>query len=81
MKLLRFFFEAIDGDECGVDIFAMVKYPEEVWDRHNLAAQIEDAVNSYCDSVEYWQFEELVDDVLKSFNLDYEIVDPITFCI
>lgn len=81
MELLRFFFESTDGNGTDVDIFAIVKYPETLDERNRLTKQIQDAICSYCDSVEDWQFEELVDDVLKSFDLDYEIVHPITFCI
>lgn len=81
MELVRFFFESIDDDGTNVDIFALIHYPDSIENRNELTRQIEDAIYSYCDSVEDWQFEDLVEDVLKSFNIEFRIVSPITICI
>lgn len=81
MELVRFFFESIDDDGTNVDIFALIHYPDSIENRNELTQQIEDAIYSYCDSVEDWQFEDLVEDVLKSFNIEFRIVSPITICI
>ena len=74
--VLRFFFECVDGIDCDVNIFVLVNNIED-----ETKCKIDDAIASYIDSVEDWQYEELVNDVLTSFNLDYEIISPITFCI
>ena len=72
--LLRFKFVAVDGMDTNVDIFVLTYAMTN--DKKN---EIEDAISSYINSVEDWQYEELVNDILASFDLDYKIVSPITY--
>ena len=74
--LLRFNFTAVDGMDTDVDIFVLAHAIT-----NDERYQIEDVIASYIETVEDWQYEELVNDVLASFNLDYEIVNPITYQI
>lgn len=74
--ILNFFFECVDGMEYDVNIFVIVDKLDD-----GTKTKIEDAISSYVDTVENWEYEELVKDVLNSFDLTYEIVRPITFCI
>lgn len=73
MELYRFKFEDVDGNGTAVDIFVVIKFPTAI-----TKEEINDAILSYIDSVEDWQYEELIRDVLDSFELVYEIVNPIT---
>lgn len=72
--LLRFKFVDVDGMNTDVDIFVLTYAITN--DKEN---EIEDAISSYIDSVEDWQYEELINDVFASFDLDYRIVSPITY--
>ena len=74
--VMRFHYVNVDGMDTDVDIFVLIDEST-----NNLKHQIEDAISSYIDAVEDWQYEELVRDVLDSFGFDYEIVNPITFYI
>ena len=79
MKLLRFNFEAVDN---GNDIAFLVSVDSTVWENTSVTkGQIDDAIASYIETVEDWQFEELINDVLKSFGLEFEFVDVLTFVI
>ena len=80
MKLLRFNFTDIDGN--GTDIDFLVGVNNEVWENTSITKeQIEDAITSYVDEVEDWEYEDVIEDVLKSFGLDFEYVDVTTFNI
>lgn len=72
--LLRFKFVAVDGMDTDVDIFVLTSAIT-----NDEKSEIEDAISSYIDSVEDWQYEELINDVFASFDLDYKIVSPITY--
>lgn len=72
--LLRFKFVAVDGMDTDVDIFVLTSVIT-----NDEKSEIKDAISSYIDSVEDWQYEELVNDVFASFDLDYKIVSPITY--
>ena len=74
--VLRFFFEDVDGCGTNVNIFVLTN---EI--SNNLRNEIQDAIASYIDAVEDWQYSELIDDVLKSFGLNYKTINPITFNI
>ena len=71
-------FHFIDTDGMGTDVDILVLTHEI---SNDLRDKIEDAISSYIDSVEDWQYEELVNEVFESFGLDYEIVNPITYNI
>lgn len=80
MKLLRFNFTDVDGN--GTDIDFLVGVNNEVWENTSITKnQIEDAIASYVDEVEDWQYEDVIEDVLNSFGLDFEYVDVTTFNI
>ena len=80
MKILRFIFTNTDGYGQNVDLFVGVD--NETWNRTSVTKnQIDDAIASYIESVEDWQYEELITEVLKSFDLDFEFVDITTFLI
>lgn len=80
MKLLRFNF--VDADGNGTNIEILVSVDRAIWENTSITKnQIDDAIASYIEDVEDWQYEELVEDVLKSFDLDFEFVDVITFSI
>lgn len=80
MKLLRFNFVNVDGN--GTDIDFLVSVDKEIWENTSITKnQIEDAIVSYIEDVEDWQYEELIADVLNSFGLDFEYVDVTTFSI
>lgn len=74
--VIRFHYVNVDGMDTDIDIFVLTNRISE-----ELKKQITDAISSYISSVEDWQYEQLVRDVLNSFYLDYEIIAPITFCI
>lgn len=74
--VMRFHYINVDGIDTNVDILVLVDNSAV-----NLKHEIEDAISSYIDKVDDWQYEELVCDVLNSFGLDYEVVNPITFNI
>ena len=80
MKLLRFNFVDVDGN--GTDIDLLVGVDSVSWENTSVTKnQIEDAITSYIEDVEDWQYEELIKDVLQSFDLDFEFVEPTTFSI
>ena len=80
MKLLRFNFVDVDGNGTNIEILVSVDIV--IWENTSITKnQIDDAIASYIEDVEDWQYEELVEDVLKSFDLDFEFVDVITFSI
>ena len=80
MKLLRFNFVDVDGNGTNIEI--LVSVDRVIWENTSITKnQIDDAIASYIEDVEDWQYEELVEDVLKSFDLDFEFVEPITFSI
>lgn len=80
MKLLRFNFTDVDGN--GTDINFLVGVNNKVWENTSITKnQIEDAIASYVDEVEDWQYEDVIEDVLNSFGLDFEYVDVTTFNI
>jgi hypothetical protein len=80
MKLLRFNFTDTDGN--GYDVDLLVGVDSAIWENTSITKnQIDDAIASYIEDVEDWQYEELVEDVLKSFDLDFEFVDVMTFSI
>lgn len=80
MKLLRFNFADVDGN--GTDVNLLVGVDSVLWENISVTKnQIEDAIASYIEDVEGWQYEELIADVLKSFDLDFEFVEPITFTV
>lgn len=74
--VLRFLFENADGCGTNINIFVLTN---EI--SNDLRDQINDAIASYVDTVEDWQYSELIDDVLKSFGLNYKTISPITFNI
>ena len=79
MKLLRFNFVGVNN---GIDIDFLVVVDNMIWENTSITKnQIEDAIASYIEDVEDWQLEELIEDVLGSFDLDFEFVDAITFSI
>lgn len=80
MKLLKFSFINADGNDQNVDL--LVGIDGVVWENVSITKnQINDAIASYIENTEDWQYEELIEDVLKSFELDFEFVDVITFSI
>lgn len=80
MKLLRFNFADTDGN--GYDVDLLVGVDSVIWENTSITKnQINDAIASYIEDVEDWQYEELVEDVLKSFDLEFEFMDVITFSI
>ena len=80
MKLLRFNFADVDGN--GTDVNILVGVDSVLWENTSITKnQIDDAIASYIEDVEDWQYEELITDVLKSFDLDFEFVEPATFSI
>ena len=80
MKLLRFNFADVDGN--GTDVNIWVGVDSVIWENTSVTKnQIEDAIASYIEDVEDWQYEDVITDVLESFDLDFEFVEPITFSI
>ena len=80
MKLLKFNFVDVDGS--GTDINILVGIDSVIWENTTVTKnQIDDAIASYIEDVEDWQYEELITDVLESFDLDFDFVEPITFSI
>ena len=80
MKLLRFNFADVDGN--GTDVNILVGVDSVLWENTSVTKnQIDDAIASYIEDAEDWQYEELIADVLESFDLDFEFVNPITFSI
>lgn len=80
MKLLRFNFA--DVDENGNDVNILVGVDRELWENTSVTKnQIDDAIASYIDDVMAWTYEKLITDVLQSFGLDFEFVEPTTFYI
>ena len=80
MKLLRFNFVNTNGNGYNVDLF--VGIDSVIWKNASITKkQIDDAIASYIEDVEEWQYEELIADVLKSFDLDFEFMDVTTFSI
>lgn len=80
MKLLRFNFVDVDGN--GTDIEFLVGVDSVLWENTSVTKnQIDDAIASYIEDIEDWQYEELITNVLHSFDLDFEFVDVITFSI
>ena len=81
MKLLRFNFVDVDGNG-DYDVDLLVSVDSELWENTSITKdQIDDAIASYIEDVEDWQYEELITNVLHSFDLDFEFVDVITFSI
>lgn len=69
MNILQFHF---DGNDYDVFVSAgKITYGTK--------ASIEDAITSYVENVEDWEYEELVEDVLRSFDIDFQIIYPIRF--
>ena len=80
MKLLRFNFVNADGN--GRDVDLLVGVDSIIWEHTSITkSQIDDAIASYIENIEDWQYGELIEDVLQSFDLDFEYVDVITFSI
>lgn len=80
MKLLKFSFINADGNNQNVDLLVVVD--RQLWEYTSITKnQINDAIASYIENTEDWQYEELIEDVLKSFELDFEFVDVTTFSI
>ena len=80
MKLLQFNFMDVDGN--GNDVNLLVGVDSVIWENTSITKnQIEDAISAYIEDVEDWQYEELINDVLESFGLDFDFVDVITFSI
>ena len=80
MKILMFNFADVDGN--GTDVNILVGVDSVLWENTSITKnQIDDAIASYIEDVEDWQYEELITDVLKSFDLDFEFVEPATFSI
>ena len=80
MKLLRFNFVDVDGNGTNIDFLVSVE--NEIWENTSITKnQIKDAIASYIEDVEDWQYEELITDVLNSFDLDFGFVEPTTFSI
>ena len=80
MKLLSFNFKNVDQN--GVDTQILVGVNKDVWENTSITKnQIEDAIVSYVDDVENWKYEDVIEDVLNSFGLDFEYIDAITFFI
>ncbi len=75
-KVIKFHFTNVDGMGTNVDILVLTNEISS-----DLRNQIEDAISSYIDLIEDWQYEELINEVLNSFDLDYEIINPITYNI
>ena len=69
--ILKFHF---DGDDVEI-LVCTNEISKDLRDR------IGDAILSYVDTVEDWEYEELVGDVLRSFGLDYRFISPITYII
>ena len=81
MKLLRFNFVDVDGNG-DYDVDLLVSVDSELWENTSITKdQIDDAITSYIEDVEDWQYEKLIKDVLQSFDLDFEFVDVTTFSI
>lgn len=80
MTLLRFNFTDVDGNGTNIDF--LVSVDSVIWENTSVTKnQIEDAIASYIEDVEDWQYEELITDVLNSFDLAPEFVEPTTFSI
>ena len=70
----------VDGNGTDIDIFVGVD--SVLWENTSVTKnQVDDAIEEYIDDFEDWQYEELIKDVLQSFDLDFEFVEPITFTI
>ena len=77
MKILMFNFEELDKE-----VNLLVSVDRELWENTSVTKnQIDDAIASYIDDVMAWTYEVLITDVLQSFGLDFEFVEPITFYI
>ena len=80
MKLLKFNFADVDGN--GSDVNILVAVDQQLWEYTSITKnQIDDAIASYIEDFEDWQYEELIEDVLRSFDVDFEFVDVTTFTI
>lgn len=80
MKLLRFNFTDVDGNGTNIDF--LVGVDNVLWENTSVTKnQIDDAIASYIEDIEDWQYEELITNVLHSFDLDFEFVEPTTFSI
>lgn len=80
MKLLRFNFVNIDGN--GDDVDFLVCVDEYIWENTSVTRkQIEDEITSYINIFEDWEYEDVIEYVLNSFDLDFEYVDVTTFNI
>lgn len=75
MELYQFSFVSDSADAQPETIFALVAYPEHV-NKQDMHEQIEDAISSYVDYVEEYTNRQMVDEVLNSFGLNYEIIEP-----
>ena len=69
MNILQFHF---DGNDF--DVFVLVG---EI--TYGTKASIGDAIESYTEAIEDWEYEDLVEDVLRSFDMDFQIIYPIRF--
>ena len=80
MKLLRFNFTDVDGNGTNIDF--LVGVDNVLWENTSVTKnQIDDAIASYIEDIEDWQYEELITNVLHSFDLDFEYIDVTTFNI
>ena len=80
MKLLRFNFTDVDGNGTNIDF--LVGVDNVLWENTSVTKnQIDDAIASYIEDIEDWQYEELINNVLHSFDLDFEYIDVTTFNI
>lgn len=74
--IMKFRYVTADGMDTNSDILVLIDKGA-----NDSRQEIEDAISSYIDHSEDWQFEQLVCDVLNSFGFDYEVVSPIVFDI
>lgn len=68
--VIRFHFIPIEAEEDGIDVFGLADIKDDAY-----LAQIEDAVASYVDADEVWNFPDLVLDVLQSFDPEATLIE------
>lgn len=80
-KIIKFHFMPIEADEVAGDILAEMEMPDNANECAEYIKEIEDAVSSYIEAVGAWSFEELALDVVKSFDVNARIIEPITILV
>lgn len=80
MKQLLMFNFGIDVYDME-SIFVNVTLPNDT-DLKDFKGTVEDCIFSYVEAIEFeCDYKKLVTDVLDSFNLEYEFIEPLEFLI